>query len=101
MDIYSFGGSVASGGFLKSPKARLLAARQISLLFVLPVTHTVASFPLLNLLLLLSVLQICIMSGKDKTLQRRLLDLLSVVVSFIDSYKPLFHVSQQGATKSC
>lgn len=97
MDIYSFGGSVASGGFLKSQKARLLAVRQISLLFVLPVTHTVSSFSLLNLLLPF-VLQIYIMGRKDKTLQRRLLDLLSVVLSFIDSYKPFFHVSQQGAT---
>lgn len=86
VDIYSFGGNVASGGFLKSQKARLLAARQISLLFVLPMTHTVASLSLLNLLLLLSVLQICITRGeKDKTLQCWFSDLLSVGLSFIDS----------------
>lgn len=45
MDIYSFGGRVASGGFLDSQKARLLAARQISLLFVLHMTHSITLTP--------------------------------------------------------
>ena len=49
VDIYSFGVNVACGGFLKSQKARLLTARQIFLLFVLLVSHTVASSSLINL----------------------------------------------------
>lgn len=70
MDIYSFGVNVACGGFLKSQKARLLTARQIFLLFVLLVSHTVASSSLVNLLLLpLGRPDLYHMKGEDKTLQ--------------------------------
>lgn len=54
VDIYSVGGISFSGGFLKSQKARLLAARQRSVMFV----GIGASFSLQTLLLLFSLFPI-------------------------------------------
>lgn len=97
--------NVASWGLLKSQKARLLTARQISFLFALPMTHAVASFSLKSFAPSLRPPDLYHRRGKKQNTSvlkhRSVLFFVPVVLSFIDSERCVMTTKCNRQQLSC